>query len=91
MSSLNTRELLVRIAAELVTDDWEDLGLGKVTVGKNSAWFKVVEWKSAGSFRQKLELPEKDYHITIGFILNDIHSVPKNKETLVKKESENKV
>ena len=82
------REQLVRIVAEVVTDDWEDLGLGQVIQGKNAAWFKVIEWKSAAEFRKKLGLTEKDFHITIGFILNDIHNVEKNKDTLVNKKKE---
>jgi hypothetical protein len=43
----------------------------------------VVDWPSAQEFRTKLTLPTKDFHITLGYLLSDIHNVPKGKTSLV--------
>ena len=63
----------------------KNLGLGRVILGENVAYFIVIEWKEVQEFRKSLELDEKDFHITVAFgSEGDIHNVPKDKTTLVK-------
>lgn len=63
----------------------KELGVGKIEIGENVAYFVVVEWKEVQSFRKSFELAEKDFHITLGFGRDgDIHSAPKGKDSLVK-------
>eukprot|EP01102_Stenamoeba_stenopodia_P002119 TRINITY_DN1188_c0_g1_i2.p1 TRINITY_DN1188_c0_g1~~TRINITY_DN1188_c0_g1_i2.p1 ORF type:complete len:351 (-),score=74.20 TRINITY_DN1188_c0_g1_i2:107-1159(-) len=76
-------EETLRQLATQVQDDWRDLGLGRVVSGNEEAFFRLVDWPSAQRFRKELGLPPKDFHITIGFKTNDIHSIPKNAGTLV--------
>lgn len=83
-SQVSSEELLLTIVSELVLDDWKDLGLGTVKKDSNEVYFKVLEWQSANEFRQKLGLQPKDFHITVGFSINDIHNVSKDKSTLIK-------
>eukprot|EP01080_Neovahlkampfia_damariscottae_P009573 gene9573-1776_t len=75
--------IMLHLMAEVLEDDFIDLGLGKVSKNGNEVYFKVLEWKSASIFRKKLGLSSKDYHITVGFKESDIHNVSKGIDTLV--------
>lgn len=70
------------------------LGIGRATKvvdslsAENKAdaatYYAVVDWPAAQRLRQQLGLPSCDMHITLGFKEKDVHSVPKNKSTLIK-------
>ena len=66
-------------------NDWTDLGMGKVVGGNNEVYFRVVGWPSADKLRESLALRKKDFHITVGFKLSDIHHVGKGPETLIQR------
>lgn len=71
-------------AAESLMSDWIDLGLGKAA--GHEVYFRVINWPSAQQLRNEFGLPEKDFHITIGFgPEGDIHGVPKDSSTLLEK------
>jgi hypothetical protein len=69
----NDSEIMLHLMSEVIEDDWIDLGLGKVSKNGNEAYFKVIDWKSANSFRESIGLKTKDFHITVGFKDSDIH------------------
>jgi hypothetical protein len=48
------------------------------------AYFVVLDWDSANQYRMELGLPKKDFHITLGFERNDVHSKLKDRSTLLK-------
>lgn len=49
----------------------------------DKVYFKVVEWPSAAEFRKLAGLSPKDFHITVGYTISDIHGVKKDRSTLV--------
>ncbi|GLX76895.1 hypothetical protein tinsulaeT_02350 [Thalassotalea insulae] len=59
-------------------------GLGRVSQGKNTSYFVVASSSDGQFLRQNLLLAKKDFHVTLGFSLHDIHGVAKNKQTLIK-------
>jgi hypothetical protein len=53
---------------ETAVDDWQDVGLGRLTEGEaNEVFFRVVRWESGQKARAAMGLPPKDFHITVGF------------------------
>lgn len=58
-------------------------GIGKVNDGVNEAWFIVCESEGLDEYRTELGLPKKDFHVTLGFLNKDVHSMSKGLETLV--------
>lgn len=48
----------------------------------NEAYFIVLEWAAADAFREELGLTRADFHITLGFMDRDIHSLRKDRSTL---------
>jgi hypothetical protein len=64
-----------------------EVGIGKVEDQDDVAYFVVVDWESANTYRLELGLPKKDFHITLGYKLNDIHSKVKDRSTLLKLDS----
>jgi len=54
----------------------------------NCVFFRVVRWMSASLFREWLGLKPKDFHITVGFKVSDIHNFPKNESTIIKRANE---
>lgn len=68
----------------------KELGLGKVEVGNNVAYFVVIDWKEIQNFRKSFELDKKDLHITVAFGEDgDIHGVPKDKSSIISPLNEN--
>ena len=69
--------------------DWFVLGVGKQTEtcakGKdgNECFFLVCSFPRADALRKKLNLPSKDFHITLGFKTKDIHNCSKGVEQLL--------
>jgi hypothetical protein len=59
-------------------------GLAKVAKADKETFFVVVDSNQAQSIREKLGLPAKDFHITLGFKSEDIYDVSKGVERLIK-------
>eukprot|EP00026_Physarum_polycephalum_P013226 Phypoly_transcript_13606.p1 GENE.Phypoly_transcript_13606~~Phypoly_transcript_13606.p1 ORF type:complete len:305 (+),score=44.39 Phypoly_transcript_13606:57-917(+) len=57
-------KLLTKLSEE-VKNDWQDMGLGRVSAEANGeineAFYKIVHWDAANKFRKELGLPEKQY------------------------------
>lgn len=54
-------------------------GIGVSEKDGNVAYYVVCTSERLNEFRAKLELPAKDFHITLAFKDKDVHGVPKNK------------
>ena len=54
------------------------IGLGTASKNENQAYFVVVSSPALQSVRKMYGLPEKDFHITIGFKWKDVFGVRKN-------------
>ena len=50
-----------------------DIGLGKLTDGDNECYYIIVHCPTGDLLREKLSLPTKYFHITLGFKYVDIH------------------
>jgi hypothetical protein len=59
-------------------------GIGSVKDGNNQVWYVIVQSKQLDKLRSDLNLPLKDFHITIGFIEKDIFKYRKDITTLIK-------
>ena len=59
-------------------DDVRLIGVGKVSKNENTAYFVVTRSEILEEVRKKYDLPEKDFHITLGFKHKDVHGVRKN-------------
>ena len=64
------------------------MGLGVIQEGKDEAYFVLVDWPSANEWRKEMGLGEKDFHITVGYQYNDVHSKAKDRSTLIIKKEE---
>ncbi|CAJ1372118.1 unnamed protein product [Effrenium voratum] len=62
--------------------DWVDLGTGSCRDGGSESRFRVLLWPAAAELRRNLQLPPKDFHITLGFQNSDVHSKAKGLSTL---------
>ena len=49
------------------SEDWVDVGTGSCKDATGEASFRVVLWPAAAAWWERLELPPKDFHITLGF------------------------
>jgi hypothetical protein len=49
------------------SEDRVDVGTGSCKDATGEASFRVVLWPAAAAWRERLELPPKDFHITLGF------------------------
>ena len=56
-------------------------GVGSVRDGEKEAWYILVKSPVMNAWRRNAGLPPKDFHITIGFIGGDVHTVDKNDST----------
>jgi len=59
------------------------LGLGSVEQDSKKTFFVVAQSNDAQLIRQRLLLPSKDFHVTLGFNPSDIYGVKKDKTTLL--------
>jgi len=59
-------------------DDLRIMGIGKAEKGGNRSYFVVVNSESLDELRRRYDLPEHDFHITIGFKWKDVFGVRKN-------------
>jgi hypothetical protein len=73
---------------EKIPDDWTDVGLGIVQDGKDEAYFVLIDWPSANQWRKEMGLGDKDFHITVGYQYNDVHSKVKDRSTLIIKKED---
>jgi predicted kinase len=67
-------KLLVDVLVAEVDCDWKNLGIGKVKKGDDETMYQVLEWPSGNTFRKKLGLDKRDFHLTLGFKNADIHN-----------------
>jgi hypothetical protein len=58
--------------------DLKLMGLGKSEKSGNTAYYVVVQSDQLNHIREHFDLPEKDFHVTIGFKHKDVHGVRKN-------------
>jgi len=61
----------------------ERLGIGHAKQDGLEAYYEVIEWPEAQSWRVSLCFEPKDLHITIGVLGGDPHDVSKGRETLI--------
>lgn len=59
-------------------DDVKLLGIGTAEKAGNRTYFIVAQSDKLQEIRKKYELPEHDFHITIGFLYKDVFGVRKN-------------
>ena len=65
-------------------DDLQMLGVGTAQKNENRAYFVVCRSEKLQAIRKRYDLPEQDFHITLGFKFKDVFGVRKN-EVLEKK------
>jgi|ETNvirnome_6_100_1030635.scaffolds.fasta_scaffold08526_4 hypothetical protein len=58
-------------------------GVGVVEDEDNAAYFVVVDWPEMQNVRHNIGLDDKDFHVTLGFKIKDIHGVSKDDSTLI--------
>lgn len=66
-------------------DDLRMMGLGTAYKNENRAYFVVCKSEKLDSIRNRFDLPQFDFHVTLGFKSKDVHGVRKNE--ILKKES----
>lgn len=59
-------------------DDLQMLGVGTAQKNENRAYFVVCRSEKLQAIRKRYELPEQDFHITLGFKFKDVHGIRKN-------------
>jgi hypothetical protein len=59
-------------------DDLKLMGVGKAQKNENTAYFVVCESDLLDEVRKMYNLPEQDFHITLGFKHKDVFGVRKN-------------
>jgi hypothetical protein len=72
-------------------DDLKLMGLGKAQKNENTAYFVVCKSDLLDEVRRMYNLPEKDFHITIGFKHKDVHGVRKNELFKIREPFLNKI
>lgn len=65
-------------------DDIQMLGIGTANRKENTTYFVVCKSEKLNAVRKKYNLPEYDFHITLGFLYKDVFGVRKN-EVMKKK------
>jgi hypothetical protein len=59
-------------------DDIKLMGVGRAQKNENTSYFVVCESELLDEVRKMYNLPEQDFHITLGFKHKDVHGVRKN-------------
>lgn len=67
-------------------DDLKMMGVGTAQKNENQTYFIVVKSDKLEAIRRQYNLPEHDFHITLGFKYKDVFGVRKN--TVINKKSE---
>jgi hypothetical protein len=57
-------EKIMNVLEEVLEDDWENIGLGRIIKNEEETYFNVIEWKSAAKFLKDVEI-DRDFHITV--------------------------
>ena len=70
-------------------DDIKLQGIGTAEKSGNRAYFIVCQSDKLEAIRSRYDLPERDFHITIGFKWKDVFGVRKNQIIEIKKEDKN--
>jgi hypothetical protein len=65
-------------------DDIKMMGLGTAERNSNRAYFIVCQSDKLDAIRKRFNLPNHDFHVTLGFKFKDVFGVPKNE--VIKKE-----
>jgi hypothetical protein len=60
-------------------DDLKMMGIGTAQRNNNRSYFIVCESDKLDAIRNRYNLPNHDFHITLGFFSKDVFGVPKNK------------
>jgi hypothetical protein len=68
----------LEVVFDFEIDDVKMIGIGKAEKAGNTAYFVVIRSEKLDAIRNKYELPEQDFHITIGFKYKDVFGVRKN-------------
>ncbi len=68
----------INLAQEYIIDDLKMIGVGRATKNENIAYFIICRSEKLDYIREHFGLNKKDFHITIGFLYNDVFGVPKN-------------
>jgi hypothetical protein len=71
---INSLELVF----DFEVDDVKMMGVGKAEKAGNTAYFVVIRSEKLKAVRSKYELPDHDFHITLGFKHKDVFGVRKN-------------
>jgi hypothetical protein len=66
-------------------DDLKFMGIGSAEKNGNRAYFVVCKSEKLDAVRKRFNLPECDFHITLGFLHKDVFGVRKNE--VIKKKS----
>jgi hypothetical protein len=67
-------------------DDIKMMGVGTAKRNENQTYFIVCKSDKLDAIRKRYELPEHDFHITLGFLHKDVFGVRKNE--VIKKKSQ---
>lgn len=59
-------------------DDIKLMGIGTASKNENTTYFVVVQSDKLQAIRKMYNLPEQDFHITLGFLWKDVFGVRKN-------------
>lgn len=84
---LNSEELkqLSFLDKTIDFENVEEVRLNVIGLGINcNCYYLVVLSRQLDDMRVSLSLPSKDFHITVGFLQNDVHNIPKGLDTIVK-------
>jgi atypical dual specificity phosphatase len=58
------------------------IGLGSISIGNDQVFYLICHYPGGDLLRKNLKLPEKDFHITLGFSGKDVHDQRKGISTL---------
>jgi hypothetical protein len=64
--------------------DFQPIGIGMVHAEPDRAYYVVLESVAGTAIRTALQLPRKDFHVTLGFHREDVHGISKGLETLIR-------
>lgn len=59
-------------------DDIQMLGIGTAQKNENRAYFVVCKSDKLSTIRDRFDLPQTDFHITLGFKFKDVYAIRKN-------------
>jgi atypical dual specificity phosphatase len=60
-----------------------NIGIGRATKGNEEVYYQIIYWPIGNEIRRELNLPPKDFHVTLGFKNKDIHGINKGYSTLI--------